>query len=136
MLKRVVFAISTLLMGLLVAAAQQNSQTPAEYKIPPEAASQANPTKPTPESIAKAKKLFSYECAVCHGKDGDGKGDMTDMKGITDFTDPASLKGRTDGELFYIIKKGKGEMPPEGDRVKSEELWHLVNYVRSLSKKK
>ena len=27
-------------------------------------------------------------------------------------------------------------MPPEGARVKTDELWDLVNYVRSLAKKK
>jgi mono/diheme cytochrome c family protein len=135
-LRKILFAFSALLIGILIASAQQNSQAPAEYKIPPEAANQANPVKPTPESLAKGKKFFGYDCAVCHGKDGDGKGDMTDLKGITDLTDPATLKGKTDGELFYVIKKGKGDMPPEGDRGKPEDLWNLVNYVRSLSKKK
>jgi len=135
-MKKILFGVSALLLGILVASAQQNSQPPAEYKIPPEAASQSNPVKPTPESLAKGKKLYGYDCAVCHGKDGDGKGDMTDLKGITDLTDPATLKGKTDGELFYVIKKGKGDMPPEGDRGKPEDMWSLVNYVRSLSKKK
>ena len=135
-MKKILFGVSALLLGILVASAQQNSQPPAEYKIPPEAASQSNPVKPTPESLAKGKKLYGYDCAVCHGKDGDGKGDMTDLKGITDLTDPATLKGNTDGELFYVIKKGKGDMPPEGDRGKPEDMWSLVNYVRSLSKKK
>jgi len=116
---------------------QTPSKTPsAEYKIPPEAANQNNPVKPSPESLAKGKKIYGYDCAMCHGKDGDGKGDMTAMKGIPDFTDPAALKGFTDGELFYIIQKGKGDMPPEGDRAKSEDLWNLVNYVRSFAKKK
>jgi len=54
---------------------------------------------------------------------------------IGDFTDPATLQGKTDGELFYMIKNGHGQMPPEGDRVKPTELWNMVNYVRSLSKK-
>ena len=74
---------------------------------------------------------------MCHGKDGDGKGDVgADMKlKVSDFTDPTTLKERTDGELFYIIKFGKGDMPPEGARVKTDELWDLVNYVRSLAKK-
>jgi len=27
-------------------------------------------------------------------------------------------------------------MPPEGQRIKTEENWDLVNYVRSLAKKK
>lgn len=115
---------------------QAPSKPPAEYKIPPEAANQPNPVKPSPESLAKGKKIYGYDCAMCHGKDGDGKGDMADMKGIPDFTDPAALQGRTDGELFYIIQKGKGEMPPEGDRAKTEDIWNLVNYVRTFAKKK
>ena len=135
MLNRFILTTSVLLMVLLAASAQQNAQPPAEYKIPPEAASQPNPVKPSSESLAKGKKVYGYDCAVCHGKDGDGKGDM-DMKNVSDFTDPATLKNRTDGELFYIIKKGKGEMPPEGDRGKSEDIWNLVNYVRSMAKKK
>jgi mono/diheme cytochrome c family protein len=73
---------------------------------------------------------------MCHGKDGDGKGDLAaDMKvKLLDYTDPAALKDKTDGELFYIIKNGKGEMTGEGDRLKPDELWNLVNYVRSFSK--
>jgi mono/diheme cytochrome c family protein len=107
----------------------------AEYKIPPEDAAKPNPVKPSPESHAKGKKLYGYDCAMCHGKDGDGKGDM-DMKNVPDFTHADALKGRTDGELFYIIRNGKGEdMPPEGDRAKNEDIWNMVNYIRSLAKK-
>jgi mono/diheme cytochrome c family protein len=75
---------------------------------------------------------------MCHGANGDGKGDVArDMKlTMVNFTDPATLKDRTDGELFYIIKNGYQDMPPEGPRVKVEENWDLVNYVRSLAKKK
>jgi mono/diheme cytochrome c family protein len=74
---------------------------------------------------------------MCHGKDGDGKGEVgADMKlKVSDLSDPVTLKDRTEGELFYIIKNGKGDMPPEGTRLKSDELWSLVNYVRSLAKK-
>jgi mono/diheme cytochrome c family protein len=75
---------------------------------------------------------------MCHGDNGDGKGSLAaDMKlKISDFTDPATLKDHTDGEIFYVIKKGHQDMPPEGDRVKVQENWDLVNYVRSLSKGK
>jgi mono/diheme cytochrome c family protein len=114
----------------------QQSQPPAESKVPPEAAQKANPVKPSPESHAKAKKLYAIDCAMCHGEKGDGKGDMaSDMKNVTDFTNPDSMKDRTDGELFYIIRKGKGEMPPEGDRAKDDDVWSLVNYIRAFAKK-
>jgi len=77
------------------------------------------------------------DCAMCHGKDGDGKGETArDMKlAISDFTDPSTLKDRTDGEIFYIIKTGHQDMPPEGQRIKVEENWDLVNYVRAFPKK-
>jgi mono/diheme cytochrome c family protein len=110
----------------------------APSPIPADAVHQVNPVKPTPESIARGKKWYGYDCAMCHGTDGDGKGGVVaeDMKlRVTDFTNPATLKEKTDGELFYVIKNGKGDMPPEGSRMKSDGLWDLVNYVRALAKK-
>lgn len=106
--------------------------------IPVQAVKQANPVKSGPESIGRAKKWWTLDCAMCHNTSGDGKGETAkDMKlTIADFTDPATLKDRTDGEIFYIIKNGHEDMPPEGQRVKVEENWDLVNYVRSLAKKK
>ncbi|HKT89946.1 MAG TPA: cytochrome c, partial [Candidatus Sulfotelmatobacter sp.] len=59
-----------------------------------------------------------------------------DMKlTMVDFTNPDTLKSRTDGELFYIIKNGHNDMPAEGPRVKTEEVWDLVNYIRTFNKK-
>ena len=138
---KILVIVALLVVGFR-AQAQQTKQPPAKtpvapYTIPEGAVHQANPVKATPESIALGKKWYGYDCAMCHGKDGDGKGEVgADMKlKVSDFTDPATLKERTDGELFYIIKIGKGDMPPEGPRVKADELWDLVNYVRSLAKK-
>ena len=143
-LPSVVFAVVFVFIFLffvIALSAQKKDQAPAapapaEYKIPPEAAAKANPVKATPESLAKGKKMYGYDCAMCHGDKGDGKGDMaSDIKNVTDFTKADALKGRTDGELFYEIRNGKGDMPPEGDRAKDEEVWNMVNYCRSLAKK-
>lgn len=113
-------------------------KTPSYAAIPVEAARQANPVKSTPESLTRARKWWALDCEMCHGKNGDGKGETAkDMKlTMVDFTDSATLKDRTDGEIFYIIKNGHNDMPAEGPRVKTEENWDLVNYVRSLVKKK
>lgn len=140
---RFTLVLPALLLFASALSAQQSStpapqKTPSYAAIPVEAAKQSNPVKSSPESIARAKKWWTLDCAMCHGKDGDGKGETaTEMKlKIADFTDPATLKDRTDGEIFYIIKNGHDDMPPEGQRVKVEENWDLVNYVRSLAKKK
>ena len=131
-----------LLVGFLVSAQdKQAAAKPAASSpisaMPVDAARRENPVKPTPESLARGKKQHGYDCVMCHGKAGDGKGDVAaDMKlKMNDETDPALLKDRTDGELFYIIQKGKDQMPPEGSRVKDETIWDMVNYVRSLAKK-
>ena len=112
--------------------------TPVLKVIPLDAARTVNPIKPTPESQAKAKSRYAMDCAMCHGAKGDGKGDpgiISDM-GLTmmDFTNPDTLKNRTDGELFYITKNGQGKMPIE-DRAKADEIWNLVVYLRGFSKK-
>jgi mono/diheme cytochrome c family protein len=126
-----------LLAGSTVSAQDAKKPAPAEFKIPPEASKLANPVKSSPASIAQGKKIYDVDCAVCHGQDGDGKGDLAaDMKAkMADYRDPSALKDFTDGDLFYIIKNGKGEMPSEGDRAKPDSIWNLVNYIRSLAKK-
>ena len=116
---------------------QQPATPPASSEIPAEAKGKVNPVQPTPESQAHAKKVYGYDCAMCHGEKGDGKGDLVaDLKLVVkDHTDPAALKDMTDGELFYIIKNGKGKMSGEGDRAKTDDIWNLVILVRSFSKK-
>lgn len=131
------------LLALPLASWQQNAtsttpRNPSYSAIPVEATKQQNPVKATPESLARAKKWWTLDCEMCHGKEGNGKGETAkEMKlSVVDFTDPSTFKDRTDGELFYVIKNGHQDMPPEGDRIKTEEGWDLVNYVRSLAAKK
>jgi mono/diheme cytochrome c family protein len=125
--------------GVLGSAAGSGAQepAPADWKVPPEAAKQVNPVKPTAVSQARAKKLYGFDCAMCHGTTGDGKGDLAgDMKlSLKDWREPASLKDMTDGELNYIIAKGKGKMPAGADQMKPDEIWNMVSYVRSFAGK-
>jgi mono/diheme cytochrome c family protein len=117
-----------LLCGLpvLLASSQQPDTAPA--------AGQGNPVHPTPASLARAKGIYTYDCAMCHGADGGGKGDFKSDVALKDYRDPSALKALTDAEIFAIINKGKGSMPPEEGRAKPDEIWNLVIYLRSLSK--
>lgn len=121
---------------LFMGAGQQPAAAPA-LVIPPEAVQMTNPLKPTAEGKAHATKMYGYDCAMCHGTNGDGKGDLAVQQKLPmkDWTKPASLETRTDGELFYIIKNGNGAMPAEGDRAKTADLWNMVLLVRSFSQK-
>ncbi len=121
----------------LMGAAQQPAATTAAAVIPPEAVNMTNPVKPTAEGKAHAAKMYGYDCEMCHGATGDGKGELAVQQKLTmkDWRDPNALQTRTDGELFYIIKNGDGPMPAEGDRAKTDDLWNMVVMVRSFAKK-
>jgi mono/diheme cytochrome c family protein len=111
----IVRVVSALVLLCFAVSAQEESKpaataeartAAAEFKIPPDAAKAPNPVKPTPTSLAQGKKMYGFDCALCHGKDGDGKGDLAaDMNlKLADYRDSAALKDMTDGEMFYIIK--------------------------------
>jgi cytochrome c5 len=124
------------LLAFLLFAPSQQPAPPAAQPTPADAAQLVNPIKPTPESQAKAKKMYGYDCAMCHGASGNGKGDIADLKPPPkDYTDPAALKDLSDGQIFNIIKNGKGAMPPDGGRTKPDDIWNIVILVRSFAKK-
>ena len=53
----------------------------------------------------------------------------------TNLTDPSLWKsGIADGEIFRSIRDGAGlTMPPYKTLIRKEEdMWHLVNFIRSL----
>ena len=111
------------------------TQAPATTPTP--SSSVKNPVKPTVESQSKAKKTYGFDCALCHGANGDGKTDLAKDMSLTlaDLSDPKSLAGMSDGDIFDLIRKGKDKMPPEDvGRAKDDDVWNLVIYVRSLSK--
>jgi mono/diheme cytochrome c family protein len=109
----------------------------AEQKIPPEEARRENPLKGSAAAAAVGKRLYASQCAMCHGAEGDGKGDLADIMKLKllDYRDPNALKNRTDGELFYILTKGRENMPGEEGRMKEEQRWQLITFIRSLAKK-
>jgi mono/diheme cytochrome c family protein len=134
MLRPLLLSSSLLLVAFVSAAPQDQPASPAPSGP---ATTQANPVKPTPESQAHAKKVWGYDCALCHGEKGDGKGDVADSMKLTlkDYTKPDSLKDMTDGQMYDIILKGKGQMPGEEGRAKPDDIWNMIIYIRNMSKK-
>lgn len=112
--------------------ATEAAAVPAQ--IPDDAKRVSNPREPTPESIGNGKNVFSSQCTMCHGKSGDGTGDLGVRLGydLPDFTSAAAQRTRTDGEYFYVLTNGHGKMSGEGDRLGETVRWDLVNYIRSI----
>ncbi len=134
MLKPLLFVSAVVLFGIAVSSA--SGPTPQEA-APAAASGEKNPVKPTEKSQARAKEIYTVDCAVCHGDNGNGKTDLATGMQLTldDWTDPKTLAAKSDQDLFKIIRKGKGKMPPEDTgRAKDDEVWNLVIYIRNLSK--
>jgi mono/diheme cytochrome c family protein len=145
MKQRLVMAAAVLLVSLCGTAApqektgaakKQDPRFPEGYSIPAADAQRTNPAKPTEPALAAAKKYYSSQCAMCHGKEGDGKGDLAEQMQLKmpDYRKPETLAKFSDGELFYILTNGMGKMPGEGERTEDEKKWQVINYLRSLSK--
>jgi len=91
-------------------------------------------------SKESAKDNYNTYCVQCHGLAGTGNGvnvrDMTVQP--RDHTDAKSMSGRSDEELFKVIKEGglaiskSVIMPPWGDTLSDEEIHDLVKYLRRL----
>lgn len=141
MRRALLFLCAILLVTFGAALAQQKENSQAETApapIPEADVAKKNPVKPTAEGLADARKLYKYHCAMCHGDNGDGKGDLAEsMKlQLNNWQNPETISKYTDGALFYIITNGRGKMVGgEGDRTKEEIRWNLVNLVRSFGKK-
>ena len=98
---------------------------------------------PTPESIARGRKLFTASCATCHGPNGAGDGPQ--VKGMKmDNGQPTKPR-----DLARGIFKGGGEvkrlyarialgipgtpMPSSAAAQKPSDIGDIVNFVLSLS---
>ena len=81
------------------------------------------------------KPLYQANCALCHGDFGasDGPASSSYDPRPTDLTKGKILTD-PDGELFLVIKNGKGKMPGM-KRLTDEQIWQAVAYVRTLAKK-
>src|ERR1700680_280333 len=143
-MRRSLLVLSVLLIaGLVSTWAALNAQDSSDksktddYKISDADIARVNPVKSSPEGLAEARKVFGYDCEMSHGATGDGKGDVVESMKLTmrDWRDAATLAKLSDGEIFYIITKGKGKMMAEGERVPEKLRWNLVNLVRAVAAK-
>lgn len=91
-----------------------------------------NPIPVTEASIARGRTLYLRRCQTCHGYDGRALENI-DFE-ATDLTTPSRWRfGTREGDIFRTTHDGAAEeMPPFRSQMTDEEIWHVVNYVRSL----
>jgi mono/diheme cytochrome c family protein len=103
------------------------------------AAAIKNPVAATPQSIAAGQEAYRKSCAPCHGVKAEGGSGNDLIPASPDLTDVAWDHGSTDGAIFDNIKNGVPpdfNMTPWKDQRKDDEIRNVVNYLRSIAKKK
>jgi len=117
---------------------EESEQAPAKKPakplvIPAAERDRKNPVPAVPEAIESGRSLFSSQCAMCHGKNGNGRGDLAATMKLTvpDLTDARRQARRTDGEYFYILGHGHAGMPAE-KRLVDQQKWEMVLFIRTL----
>ena len=102
----------------------------------------------TNEWLQRGRQRYDIFCAVCHGATGDGNG-MIVQRGFTRPPAFYPLAGRLEqeprlherekflltapvGHYFDVITNGWGAMYSYNDRVKPEDRWAVIMYIRAL----
>jgi mono/diheme cytochrome c family protein len=98
-----------------------------------------NPVAANAQSITAGRAAYQKYCRFCHGPDGLGDGPSA-PKGSkpSNLTDAEWSRGSTDGEIFIVLRDGAGpkfEMKGFKGRMTDQDMWHVVNYIRSIAKK-
>ncbi|HEY5470757.1 MAG TPA: cytochrome c [Bacteroidales bacterium] len=108
---------------------------PKAWVVPANFKSMKNPVATSDASVKAGQALFAKTCAACHGKTGLGDGPKSKSlkTSPTNFT-KAESQNQTDGEHFYKTKTGRGDMPKYEGKLSDDDIWNIVNYVRTLKK--
>ena len=118
-----------LIMSATLVAQTKPWVVPANFKT------MKNPIAMSDASSQAGQLLFMKTCAACHGKTGLGDGPKAkSLKTVpTNFT-KAESQNQADGEHFYKTKTGRGDMPKYEGKLSDDDIWNIINYLRTLKK--
>ena len=127
---KLLFVSATFLMLCATLVAQ-----PKPWVVPANFKSMKSPVAMGDASTKAGFALYTKDCASCHGKTGLGDGvkarTLKDFPG--DFS-KAVFQSLSDGDIFYRTKTGKGDMPKYEGKLADDDIWNVVNYLRTLKK--
>lgn len=99
-----------------------------------------NPVPATLASLKRGEEIYRRTCTTCHGPEGTGNGAVAGPPFgdgpfglVLPIGGPSSIaKALTDGHIYTTISLGRGRMPSY-QRLRPEDRWHVVNYLRELN---
>jgi glucose/arabinose dehydrogenase len=94
---------------------------------PASAKAQKNPYEGQQAAADAGKPLYARNCLACHGKMGQGTGNVPSLVG-------GRLKGVSEGAVFWFVTKGdKDNGMPSWAGLPEQSRWQIVTYVEALA---
>lgn len=84
-------------------------------------------------NLAKGKELYDIYCAICHGANGDGQGNLVKREkilGVPSYADAG--RDITVGSTYHVIYYGLNAMGSYAGQLDYEERWQVSEYVMKL----
>ncbi|MCF8366838.1 MAG: c-type cytochrome [Bacteroidales bacterium] len=128
-MKSGIFKIGSLLAAFLFVSFFGFAQDFAPWPVPDEASVVKNPVEANKTSLEAGKSLYTLQCKACHGETGRGDGLIKAASLVSE-----NFQSQTDGAILWKLHQGRGQMP-SFKALPDDQLWNVINYVRSLSKK-
>jgi glucose/arabinose dehydrogenase len=118
----VAVAVLSLLTSITLPADDKNF-----HDAPDSAKAMVNPFAGKQDAADAGKPLFTRNCVACHGKAGEGAGNVPSLV-------DGKLNGVAEGEVFWFVTKGdKDNGMPSWAFLPEEKRWQIVTYVEALA---
>lgn len=92
------------------------------------------PVKVDQPLVQLGQERYNIYCVPCHGATAQGNGKVTGF-GFPKPPDLLTNQTLTNGDIFAVITNGKGKMFSYGYRVKANERWAIIAYIRAMQLK-
>jgi mono/diheme cytochrome c family protein len=105
--------------------------TGQEWIVPDNKKGKLNTFKFDDNTRKSGEKLYSVNCMSCHGIPG--KANYLNL--FPPPGDPATekIQRNKDGEIFYKVTTGRGQMPSFRSVLSSNEIWYIISFLRSFN---
>jgi mono/diheme cytochrome c family protein len=86
--------------------------------------------------MKEAERLYLVNCGICHGMKLDGNGPLYNSGNGPYAAAPRNLTAEPvlsmpDGQIFYSVTYGKGQMGPYGPQLSTTQRWMIIHYINS-----
>ncbi len=133
-MKIVLASVAVLAVMVVLQSFSILQEKPKPWEVPTKYEKMKNPTADAPD-LKIGKLLYNKHCKSCHGTKGLGDGPKAKKLDTSAGDFSKDLKGQSDGALFYKSLIGRDEMPNyEKDIPEAEDMWNIVNYMRTFEK--